>query len=112
MIDEAEGATSGSLLFQVALEKFAGDGLNLQRPEIRDEVFADAVPGGGSRRELPFPAAEREKHVANPFGNSPVAGEPVPGMDVDRLKQCCHFGQSFGMAHGGAGPENLSASAV
>src|SRR3989441_10205321 len=33
-------------------------------------------------------------------------------MDVDGLKQCRHFGQSFGTAHGGAGSEDLSASAV
>src|SRR3989442_14855051 len=33
-------------------------------------------------------------------------------MDVDGLKQCGHFGQSFGTAHGGAGSEDLSAVAV
>ncbi len=54
----------------------------------------------------------REKHVANPFRNSPGAGDPLPGMDVDGLKQCRHFGQSFGTAHGGAGSEDLSAAAV
>ena len=56
MIDEAEGTTGGSLLFQVLLQEFAGDGLNVERPQIGDEVFADAVPGGGSGGELPFPA--------------------------------------------------------
>src|SRR6516165_8052232 len=112
MIDEAEGATGGGLLFQVLLQEFAGDGLNLERSEIGDEVFADPVPGGGSGGELPFPAAQRKEHVANPFRNGPVAGDPLAGMDVDGLKQCGHFGQSFGTAHGGAWPEDLSAAAV
>ena len=75
-------------------------------------MFADPVPGGGSGGEFPFPAAQREKHVTNPFRNRPVAGDPLSGMDVDELKQCGHFGQSFGTAHRGAGPEDLSASAV
>jgi len=57
MIDEAERATGGSLLFQVLLQEFAGDGPNFERPEIGDEVFADAVPGGGGGGQLPFPAA-------------------------------------------------------
>jgi len=112
MIDEAEGATGGSLLFQVLLQQFAGDGLNLQRPEIRNEVFADPVPGGGCGGELPLPAAQWEKHVTNPFRNSPGAADPLSGMDVDGLKKRCHFGESFGTAHGGAGSEDLSAAAV
>src|SRR2546425_1277965 len=112
MIDEAEGAIRGSLLFQVLLQKFAGDGLNLKRPEIRNEMFADPVPGGGRGGELPFPAAQREKHIANPIRNSPGATDSLPGMEVDGLKQCRHFRQSFGTAHGGAGSENLSAAAV
>src|SRR2546425_9328706 len=33
-------------------------------------------------------------------------------MDVDGLEQCRHFGQSFRTADGGAGSEDLSASAV
>ena len=32
MIDEAERATGGSLLFQVALQEFAGNGPNFERP--------------------------------------------------------------------------------
>ena len=112
MIHEAEGATGGSFLFQVALQEFAGDGRNVERPEIGDEVFADAVPGGGRGGELPFPAAQREKHVANPIRHGPGAGDRLSGMEIDGLEQCSHFGQSFGTAHGGAGSENLSAAAV
>src|SRR2546427_12912685 len=99
MIDDAEGATGGSLLFQVALQDFAGDGLNVERPEIRDEVFADPVPGGGSGGQLPFPAAQREKHVTNPFRNRPGAGGPLSAMEVAGRNEGGHFGQSFGAAY-------------
>jgi hypothetical protein len=87
MIDEAEGATGPSLLLQVLLQEFAGDGLNVERPEIRDEVFADAVPGSGRGGELPFPAGWREKHVANPFRHGPGAAARLPGMEVNGLEQ-------------------------
>jgi len=35
------------------LQEFAGDGPNFERREIGDEVFADAVPGGGSGGGVP-----------------------------------------------------------
>ena len=114
MVDETEGVTPGGLLFQILLQAIARDGCNLERTEIGEDVFVDAIAGGRGSGKLPMAAAEGKKAIANPIGESP---EPQPwenltGMGIDGLEQFRHFGQRFGAGHFGTRTENLASAVV
>jgi len=112
VIDDTEGTTRSGFLVQILLEPIAADRLNLQRAEIGDEMFADAIPGGGGGGEFPFAAAEGKKNIANPIPKSPDARDGFTRLRIDRLQPFRHGRQSFGPAHLRAWPENLAAAPV
>src|SRR5262245_118047 len=112
MVDQTEGVTLGGFLFQILLQAMARDGWHLQRTEIGEDVFADAIARGRGGGEFPLAAAEGKKAIANPIGESPDAWEDLTGIGIDGLEEFRHFGQSFGAAQGGAGPQKLAATAT
>ena len=102
MVDETEGVTPGGLLFQILLQAIARDGCNLERTEIGEDVFVDAIASGRGSGKLPVATAEGKKAIANPIGESPDPWEDLTGMGIDGLEEFCHLGQRLRVGHFGA----------